>query len=71
MGYDPVRLNGRLLLGLKCAELELHTIRARLTAGISGKASGELAQTYLLAWCVMRKEWYNKTPIEKCRLALI
>jgi DNA invertase Pin-like site-specific DNA recombinase len=34
--YDPVRLNGRLLLGLKgqISELELHTIRARLTAGI-------------------------------------
>jgi DNA invertase Pin-like site-specific DNA recombinase len=46
--YDPVRLNGRLLLGLKgqISELELHTIRARLTAGILNKAErGELALT--------------------------
>lgn len=43
--YDPASINGRLLLGLKgqISELELHTIRARLTAGILSKASrGEL-----------------------------
>ena len=43
--YDPTSINGRLLLGLKgqISELELHTIRARLTAGIFSKASrGEL-----------------------------
>ena len=43
--YDPTSINGRLLLGLKgrVAELELHTIRARLTAGILSKAErGEL-----------------------------
>jgi DNA invertase Pin-like site-specific DNA recombinase len=43
--YDPTTVNGRLLLGLKgqISELELHTIRARLTAGILSKASrGEL-----------------------------
>ena len=43
--YDPTSINGRLLLGLKgqISELELHTIRARLTAGILSKASrGEL-----------------------------
>lgn len=46
--YDPGSANGRLLLGLKgqISELELHTIRARLTAGILSKASrGELALT--------------------------
>jgi DNA invertase Pin-like site-specific DNA recombinase len=46
--YDPGRPNGRLLLGLKgqLSELELHTIRARLTAGILTKAQrGELALT--------------------------
>ena len=46
--YDPASINGRLLLGLKgqISELELHTIRARLTAGIFSKASrGELALT--------------------------
>lgn len=43
--YDPTSINGRLLLGLKgqISELELHTIRARLTAGILSKAQrGEL-----------------------------
>jgi len=46
--YDPTTINGRLLLGLKgqISELELHTIRARLTAGILSKAErGELALT--------------------------
>src|ERR687894_608268 len=44
--YDPASPNGRLLLGLKgqLSELELHTIRARLTAGLLNKAArGELA----------------------------
>ena len=44
--YDPASINGRLLLGLKgqISELELHTIRARLTAGILNKAKrGDLA----------------------------
>ena len=46
--YDPSSVNGRLLLGLKgqISELELHTLRARLTAGILHKAQrGELALT--------------------------
>lgn len=46
--YDPASPNGRLLLGLKgqLSELELHTIRARMTAGILSKAQrGELALT--------------------------
>jgi DNA invertase Pin-like site-specific DNA recombinase len=52
--YDPGSANGRLLLGLKgtiyrCAlpkgpEVELHTMRGRLTAGLLNKAErGELA----------------------------
>jgi DNA invertase Pin-like site-specific DNA recombinase len=44
--YDPGSTNGRLLLGLKgqLAEVELSTIRARLTAGLLNKAKrGELA----------------------------
>ena len=44
--YDPSSMNGRLLLGLKgqLAEVELSTIRARLTAGLLNKAQrGELA----------------------------
>src|SRR5438270_13972857 len=38
--YDPGSANGRLLLGLKgqLSELELHTIRARMTAGLLNKA---------------------------------
>jgi DNA invertase Pin-like site-specific DNA recombinase len=46
--YDPATPNGRLLLGLKglIAELELATIRARLTAGLLNKARrGDLALT--------------------------
>jgi DNA invertase Pin-like site-specific DNA recombinase len=46
--YDPGSPNGRLLLGLKgqLSELELHTIRARLTAGLLTKAQrGDLALT--------------------------
>jgi DNA invertase Pin-like site-specific DNA recombinase len=46
--YDPSTTNGRLLLGLKgqISELELHTIRGRLTEGILAKAGrGELALT--------------------------
>jgi DNA invertase Pin-like site-specific DNA recombinase len=44
--YDPASANGRLLLGLKgtISELELHTIRSRLTAGLLAKAErGDLA----------------------------
>lgn len=38
--YDPATPNGRLLLGLKgqISELELHTLRTRLTAGLLNKA---------------------------------
>jgi DNA invertase Pin-like site-specific DNA recombinase len=46
--YDPGTVNGRLLLGLKGAisELEMHTLRGRLIAGILSKAErGELALT--------------------------
>jgi DNA invertase Pin-like site-specific DNA recombinase len=44
--YDPGSPNGRLLLGLKgtISEVELHTLRGRLTAGLLSKAQrGELA----------------------------
>jgi len=44
--YDPASTNGRLLLGLKgqISELELHTLKERLTAGLLQKAQrGELA----------------------------
>lgn len=44
--YDPATPNGRLLLGIKgqLSELELQTIRARMTAGLLNKAKrGELS----------------------------
>ena len=44
--YEPGTPNGRLLLGLKgqLSEMELYTIRARMTAGLLNKAQrGELA----------------------------
>src|SRR5262245_4606209 len=44
--YDPATPNGRLILGLKglISELELHTLHARLIAGLLNKARrGELA----------------------------
>jgi DNA invertase Pin-like site-specific DNA recombinase len=44
--HDPSTIDGRLLLGLKgqISELELHTIRGRLTSGLLNKARrGELA----------------------------
>ena len=44
--YDPSSIDGRLLLGLKgqISEMELHTLRSRLNAGLLSKASrGELA----------------------------
>ena len=44
--YDPATANGRLLLGLKgtLSEMELHTIRTRMTAGLLHKAErGDLA----------------------------
>ncbi len=44
--YDPATGNGRLLLGLKgtISEVEMHTLRGRLTAGLLAKAGrGDLA----------------------------
>jgi DNA invertase Pin-like site-specific DNA recombinase len=44
--YDPATPNGRLLLGLKgtLSEMELHTIKARMQAGLLNKAErGDLA----------------------------
>ena len=44
--YDPATTNGRMLLGMKgiLSEVELHTLRGRLLAGVRSKASrGELA----------------------------
>ena len=51
--YDPASPNGRLLLGLKgqLSEMELHTIRGRMTAGLLNKAQrGELALRLPVGW---------------------
>jgi DNA invertase Pin-like site-specific DNA recombinase len=68
--YDPSSVNGRLLLGLKGAisELEMHTLRGRLTAGILSKAErGELALT-LPTGLVRRDDGYvEKHPDQEVR----
>ena len=63
--YDPGSPNGRLLLGLKgtISELELHTIRSRLTAGLLAKAGrGELALTLPVGLVRMPDEVVVKDP---------
>ena len=63
--YDPGSPNGRLLLGLKgtISELELHTIRSRLTAGLLAKAGrGELALTLPVGLVRMPGEVVVKDP---------
>lgn len=63
--YDPGTPNGRLLLGLKgtISELELHTIRSRLTAGLLAKASrGDLALTLPVGLVRMPGEVVVKDP---------
>ena len=52
--YDPASANGRLLLGLKgqISELELHTIRARLTAGLLRRHAENWPCAYPLGWRV-------------------
>jgi DNA invertase Pin-like site-specific DNA recombinase len=55
--YDPATINGRLVLGLKgtLSEMELHTIRGRMTAGLLNKAGrGEL--TLMLPTGLVRDE---------------
>ena len=68
--YDPASANGRLLLGLKgtISEMELHTIRARLTAGLLNKAErGELDRPS--AWSATRQASWSRTPTARCRPA--
>ena len=68
--YDPSSANGRLLLGLKgqMSEVELYTIRARLTAGILSKAKrGELALTLPIGLIRDEAEVVHKDPNEKSK----
>ena len=74
--YDPGTPNGRLLLGLKgtISELELHTIRSRLTAGLLAKAErGELALTLPVGFVRDVSGVVTKTPdLEvQARIALV
>src|SRR4051812_15183678 len=73
---DPATPNGRLLLGLKglISELELHTLRARLTAGLINKAQrGELALTLPIGLVRDPLGRGNKHPNQEVqdRLALV
>jgi DNA invertase Pin-like site-specific DNA recombinase len=63
--YDPASTNGRLLLGLKgqLSEFELHTIRARMTAGLLNKAErGELALSLPVGLVRDRQGQVQKDP---------
>jgi DNA invertase Pin-like site-specific DNA recombinase len=74
--YDPSSPNGRLLLGLKgqLSELELHTIRTRMTAGLLHKAQrGELALALPVGLIRDRTDQVVKDPDQEVqeRLTLI
>ncbi|MFK7982474.1 MAG: recombinase family protein [Saprospiraceae bacterium] len=63
--YDPGTPNGRLLLGLKgqLSELELYTIRSRMTAGLLNKARrGELALNLPIGLIRDKQELVHKDP---------
>ena len=63
--YDPSTTNGRLLLGLKgqLAEIELSTIRGRMTAGLLNKAKrGDLALTLPVGFIRNKINQVQKDP---------
>lgn len=68
--YDPGTPNGRLLLGLKgtISELELHTIKSRMTTGLLAKAErGDLALQLPAGLVRDPLGWSPQPPISKCR----
>jgi DNA invertase Pin-like site-specific DNA recombinase len=70
--YDPATPNGRLILGLKglISELELHTLHARLTAGLLSKARrGELAPMRPAGLTRDELGRVVKHPARRCRAA--
>src|SRR4051794_31207295 len=74
--YDPSTINGRLLLGLKgqISELELHTLRGRLTDGLLNKAGrGDLALTLPVGLTRAPPQGVVKPPAREVqgRIALI
>ncbi|MBO0783410.1 MAG: recombinase family protein [Ktedonobacteraceae bacterium] len=69
--YDPGSANGRLLFGLKgqLSELELHTIRARMTAGLLNKAQrGELALPLPVGFVRDTLIAFTKIPVKRSRI---
>lgn len=63
--YDSTSADGRLILGLKgqISELELHTIRSRLNAGLLNKAKrGELALKLPAGYIRLPNGHIEKTP---------
>lgn len=74
--YDPSSANGRLLLGLKgqISEMELHTLKGRLRAGLLNKAKrGELALRLPIGLVRDKSGIVSKSPnIEiQCRIDMI
>ncbi len=71
--YDPGSANGRLLLGLKgqLSELELHTIRARMTAGLLGHQllAENSPSRSRSAWCAMLSTASTKIPTRRFKIA--
>src|SRR5947208_2349079 len=68
--YDPGTPNGRLLLGLKgtISELELHTIRSRLTAGCWPRPNAASWPWHCrLGWCAMPPVSSPRPRIRRCR----
>ena len=68
--YDPGSANGRLLLGLKgtISELELHTIRSRLTAGFLPRPSAaSLLSPCRSVSCAIRAGVVVKDPDSRYR----
>lgn len=68
--YDPGTPNGRLLLGLKgtISELELHTIRSRMTTGRMAKPSAATwSCSCRRALSATLQGWSRRIPISRCR----
>jgi DNA invertase Pin-like site-specific DNA recombinase len=69
--YDPGTPNGRLLLGLKftISELELHTIRGRLTAGLPKRNAASWHSNFRPASSAILPVSSRRTQIVRCRNA--
>jgi DNA invertase Pin-like site-specific DNA recombinase len=68
--FDPGSANGRLLLGLKgtISELELHTIRGRLTAGLLAKPNvASSLSPYRSVSSAIPAAWSSRIPTWRCR----